>query len=507
MNILIRNTITNYLSMAVRLAQTILLTRWILQYLGQDYYGLWSLLWTFFAYALLLDFGFGISAQKYTSTGLCRTDPEKYNRTMSAIFLFHLVMAFIIILAATGVSFFLPRLLRISDPAQMHYIRTCYFLFAFGSAAVFPTGMFPEILVGLKRLDLRNYIIMFSKVLELILTFAVFYFGGKLASLIILSSAMALLANLIMLVFILRLIPGLRFVMKIDFERYREVFSFSGFVYIISLAHLLRSKTSEIIISFFCGLPDVALYHLSGRIANLCLTGAAQYSENVVPVTASLYAGKRFDELNTFVMNSMRWSVFIGILLMLPAAIASPELFRFLFKASGDDITAISRVMMGNMFCYLVFVQTPYNVLLMVEKHRFLSCTMIVYALATLGVNIVLLQHYGIISIAIASIFMEILLAGSTLIPMMFRTLHIHPIAFIMKVYVMPLILAVPGALISFFLRSVFGGRLGAFWSAAMVGVVCSGIFFLLYVTLLLGRGERREIIARFLPGARRYSD
>lgn len=34
------------------------MTRWLLASLGQEYYGLWALLWSFFCYSLLLDFGF-----------------------------------------------------------------------------------------------------------------------------------------------------------------------------------------------------------------------------------------------------------------------------------------------------------------------------------------------------------------------------------------------------------------------------------------------------------------
>ena len=69
----IKNTVTNYLNAGVRLLQGILISRWIIGYLGMEYYGLWTLLWSFFVYALLLDFGCGVSAQKYTSGGLRKT--------------------------------------------------------------------------------------------------------------------------------------------------------------------------------------------------------------------------------------------------------------------------------------------------------------------------------------------------------------------------------------------------------------------------------------------------
>ncbi len=93
-----KNTATNYMIMGIRLIEGILVTRWILNHLGKENYGLWAILWSFFCYALLLDFGFGVTARKSTSVELYRTDPDRYNRTISLIFSFHMAMAVLILL-------------------------------------------------------------------------------------------------------------------------------------------------------------------------------------------------------------------------------------------------------------------------------------------------------------------------------------------------------------------------------------------------------------------------
>ena len=59
-NLLAKNTLTNYLVVGVKFIQGFLVTRWTIQYLGAENYGLWAVLWTIFAYSLLLDFGFEI---------------------------------------------------------------------------------------------------------------------------------------------------------------------------------------------------------------------------------------------------------------------------------------------------------------------------------------------------------------------------------------------------------------------------------------------------------------
>ena len=82
---LLKNTLTNYLSMGVRLIQGVLITRWMIAELGEANYGLWMMLWSFFCYSLLLDFGLGVAAQKATATELWKRDIQKYNITISTV--------------------------------------------------------------------------------------------------------------------------------------------------------------------------------------------------------------------------------------------------------------------------------------------------------------------------------------------------------------------------------------------------------------------------------------
>ncbi len=160
---LLKNTLTNYLSMGVRLIQGVLITRWMISELGEADYGLWMMLWAFFCYSLLLDFGLGVAAQKATATELWKRDIQKYNITVSTVFLFHLAMSFVIIAGTLIASCFIRELLNLPPGADTGYYRLCFLLFGIGSATIFPFGVFPEILVGLQKIYLRNNITVFAK--------------------------------------------------------------------------------------------------------------------------------------------------------------------------------------------------------------------------------------------------------------------------------------------------------------------------------------------------------
>ena len=108
-----KNTTTNYLVILIRIIQGILVTRWLIGFLGDAGYGFWMLLWTFFSYALLVDFGAGIAGQKYTSQELFKRDMRHYNSIISIIFTFHFLMTLLLVAGIIVMSFYLDSLFRI----------------------------------------------------------------------------------------------------------------------------------------------------------------------------------------------------------------------------------------------------------------------------------------------------------------------------------------------------------------------------------------------------------
>ena len=59
-----RNTATNYLGVVTRIGSGLVLFRLLFQHMDHEQFGYYSLLWSLFGYAILLDFGLGVAVQK-----------------------------------------------------------------------------------------------------------------------------------------------------------------------------------------------------------------------------------------------------------------------------------------------------------------------------------------------------------------------------------------------------------------------------------------------------------
>ena len=305
-----KNTVTNYFSMFVRLVQGILVTRWLISHLGEAQYGLWIMLWSFFSYALLLDLGFGVAAQKITATELYKKDIDKYNHTISSIFFSHITMALLILPLTFVGMYYIQELFHLPADATKEYIDFCrkaLLLSGLAATIVFPLGVFPEILVGLQKLYLRNYIIIISKLVELTGVIMIFVLEWGLFKLLFFVMIVMGLTQLAMLVSVWRSIPGFRIRFTFDKEVFKGIFRFSSAVYIISIGRMIWERGMFLLISIFCGLAPVGIFQLGSRVPFLIQQISLPYVENISPISALLHSRKRTKHLAQILIRAIRW--------------------------------------------------------------------------------------------------------------------------------------------------------------------------------------------------------
>src|SRR5438105_5728392 len=113
-----RNTASNYFCMALRLIVGLVMFRLLYQELTREEFGFWSLLWSVFGYGILLDFGFGFTAEKRVAELSFHEQWDHLSRILSTIFFFYVVLGLAIIIAVVCFSNDLVRLFHVS--AQNH---------------------------------------------------------------------------------------------------------------------------------------------------------------------------------------------------------------------------------------------------------------------------------------------------------------------------------------------------------------------------------------------------
>src|SRR4051812_36433540 len=92
-----RNSISNYVCTFIRMAAGLLMFRMLYQHLTHEEFGFWALLWSVFGYGILLDFGFGFTAEKRVAELSVHQEWDRLSSILSTIFFLYLGVGLVII--------------------------------------------------------------------------------------------------------------------------------------------------------------------------------------------------------------------------------------------------------------------------------------------------------------------------------------------------------------------------------------------------------------------------
>ena len=506
-----KNTVTNYFSMFVRLVQGILVTRWLISHLGEAQYGLWVMLWSFFSYALLLDLGFGVAAQKVTATELYKRDIEKFNHTISGIFLSHVSLALLILPLTFIGMYYIRELFHLPADATAEYIRFCreaLLLSGLAATIVFPLGVFPEILVGLQKLYLRNYIIIISKVVELAGVIVIFALGQGLFKLLLFVMLVMGATQLAMLISVWKNIPAFRIRLTFDKEIFKSIFHFSGAVYIISIGRMIWERGMFLLISIACGLAPVGIFQLGSRIPFLIQQIALPYVENISPISALLHSRKHTLHLAQILMRSIRWVNFFAAGATVMVMIYAPRIILLLFNVDNEEAAFIFRLMVLFVYFLLVYRIIPEKFLTMADEHKFLAKVQSFESIFFIVISVIglLIKPHELIVVG-TMILTKFIGTMVFIVPHLIKRTNMKLKYFVLYSLFEPALLALAIGMICYWQYYLLRGQMHEFFLLALAGISGVIIYFPALYYMMFDHADKvraKKIISKFTAKLRR---
>lgn len=493
----VKNTLTNYIIMFVGLLQGIFITRYMVKFLPAEEYGMWSLMWSFFVYTFLLDFGLGMTVQKYTSTQLYKTDLEKYNTALSSIFTYFLCAGTIIMGVTFVLIWLLPQLAKDVNMSRLGYYRQCLFFFGLGTAGVVPTTIFPGMLLGINKIYIRNYINIVSRIVQLVANLVLLVSHFELLSIVICNMSISILTNIAMAVAIYHYIPGFHLRLKIDLSGCRSMLNFSLVMYLVMVLNLLLDKGTYLLLSVFAGLEAVGNFHLGGRLPDLINQASSAFQENMNQASAAMYAKGEHEMLSRLLLNGMRMNGFIAVCFGIIGYALVPEALFIMFKVTDPVVMQICKVIMLTIVENVALFTIPRTFMMMAERHRQLAYYRGVEVVLQLGLSIMLLwlMDYGVLAVVWTTLVVKAVVGLHMLHYQVCHYIGCSLIGFLRKVIIMPLIAVVLPVLSVIGLRRILSnGPIPVFLIGGSVALM---LYLAICYWLLLNREERNMAVGK----------
>lgn len=428
-----RNTVSNYIRTITRLLLGLILFRLLFSGLSAEQFGFWSLLWSLFGYGILLDFGFGFTAQRAVAEKSATGDWDGLSRLLST-----LLWTFVGLAVLLALVFFLimqPFLTAVDVPAaERASYATAYLIFFFGLALTFPFGLFPEMLQGMQRLDLANWIRTAAVVLNFIGIATALWLGAAFTTIVLISVVTTLLPNVVAMVVAMRRLPCVSLAPKwFDLAAVRPQLGFSIAAYLITFSNLLMSRSDQAVIGFVLGVGAITIYQAGFKVAEMFNLFTIQLQDALGPAAASLHATGDRQGLRDLLLRTSQLTFVIATPLYALCAVYLDPLIRLL---TGLAVVETETLWVGHLLLLAIYSSQLTNscakrILMMCGYERKLLGLSLLDGLANVSISIVLAFQIGLLGVALGTLIPTVTVGWLLVLPLAMRYLELSPLRYL----------------------------------------------------------------------------
>lgn len=402
-----RNSVSNYLRTVVGMLLGLFMFRMLYQAMTAEEFGYWSLLWSVFGYGLLLDFGFGFTAQKRVAELCVHEDWNQLSAVLSTIVFFYCAVGVVIVGGVLLGSHQLIHWFHVS-PANTESFRQILILFFCGIGIAFPMGIFPEILRGQQRISLANNIITVALVLKFGLIAAAVYWHWGFYAIMAIALGFSIAPDFLAAFYALRKLPQVRLRPRLfAWHVVGETLKFSIFAYLNTAANMVMAKTDQLVISTTLAVSSVALYQTGSKVGEMFGQFTKQVQETLSPAAAHLHASGERAALQQLLVQALRWSLIIATPLYLLCAFYMNDLVHLLTGSREPSAESwwVGQTLLLWYYTTLLTHSVSKRIFMMCGHERKLMWLGVAEAAGNLGLSVALaLVFHNVLGVAVGSL-------------------------------------------------------------------------------------------------------
>jgi O-antigen/teichoic acid export membrane protein len=334
-----RNVISNYMNTATKAVLALVMTPVLVNGLGTEAFGVWTLVGSFTFYLKLLDIGFGHTALKTVAEYDARGDRRGMAKALATIFWILVLPGLAALLIGAGIAVVFPELFdvtsQLSTEAQIFVL-----IVTLDIALSIPSDTFGGALLGLQRFDLVNLTVISVSIAQAVGWAIVLATGGGLVALGIVTIAFSVIGQAARYLFLRRLVPqsypSLR---RFDRGLVRPLAGQSVWFSITYIGEIVRTRVDVLVVGLVVSVSGAGIYGVAQKLTTAVLELTEPVIRVFFPHSASLAAGEQRSSLQKSLLAGTRITLGIAAPLCLTLSVLANEILDA-WVGSGFDEAA-----------------------------------------------------------------------------------------------------------------------------------------------------------------------
>ena len=304
------NALANCSRFAANMLVLFLITPLIIQSVGTEDFGLWSLVFATLGFLGLLDLGLQTATVRYVAECRGSGDRERRNALLSTLAATYvaigLVSALLLGLIVATFNVWLD------VPPDQHSKATALLWILGVRVAVLglPLSLFRGILFAEQMIVSVSTVQAVTAIVYGSLCWAALHAGGGLVTLAWANLFVMIAEGLAMMTLAYRLVPGLRLSRRlVRWPLFREVAAFSGTQVLVNASMVIRLRSDPLIVKIALPMTAVGVYAVAGKAAEYLHLLVKQAVNVLAPVAGELHGGGDSEGLRRLYLQSAKYAV------------------------------------------------------------------------------------------------------------------------------------------------------------------------------------------------------
>lgn len=403
MNQVKAGAVLNYVIIALNTLLGLCYTPYMLHKLGQNEYGLYSLVASIIAYLTLLDFGFGATVIRYTARYRAQNDHESQYSLFGLFFVMYSIIGLIAFACGLLLLFNVDALFdRTMTADDIHQTRVMILLLLVNLAITFPMSIFGAIISAYERFVFQKIMIICRTVFSTLTIVLLLYVGYKAVAMVVVQTVFNILLLLSNFVFCKRKLN-----IKLKFKKFewgfiRELLGFSVWVFLGDLMFKFYYNTGQFVLGATSGTVAISIFALGITLMQMYIMFSGGISGVLLPKMTTMVTRQASDHEIAQVFLKVGRIQFFIISLVLSGFVIFGKSFITLWAGQGyiEDYT----------ICLIFFfttviplIQNTGIVILQARnQQKFRALMLLIVSAVSLLLQIVLSKYYGAVGCAIA---------------------------------------------------------------------------------------------------------
>lgn len=314
-----KNTIFLYSRMIVLLLVQLYASRVVLNALGFDEYGLYSIVGSVVIFLGFVNISMSAASQRFLAFAHGKGDTDNLKKTFNSVFLTQLIIAvLILVVAETGGTIYIQYFLKVEDSLKpvAHIVFQCSLLSFLTKTVSVP---YTASLIANERMNVFAVLSLLEGGLQLSAALALTLFqSGRLVVYAALMASSVIAVQVGYGIYCRRNFPECKVDGGWNRESVKEIFAYSGWNLMGSFSSVAIDQGVNMILNSFFGVVVNAArgiaFQVSGGIASL----SGNFQQAINPQIVKSYASEDYAKMHSLIINGTRFCFFLLLILSMP---------------------------------------------------------------------------------------------------------------------------------------------------------------------------------------------